>query len=128
MAKNKTIPLDVMFANDKGDVFDFTNVTIRDKYSLASCYSNHCVEWMLAEIFNKGNRLLMLKKIVRSNPQHKDNIYEPYEQLRKLDREIAELEEKLAKKKLLCANIIDESKHIKHVNLRGKAKDWLIFN
>ena len=41
---------------------------------------------------------------------------------------IAELEEKLAKKKLLCANIVDESKHIKHVNLRGKAKDWLIFN
>lgn len=128
MAKNKTIPLDVMFANDKGDVFDFTNVTIRDKYSLASCYSNQWVEWMLAEIFNKGNSLLMLKKIVRSNPQHKDNIYEPYEQLRKLDREIAELEEKLAKKKLLCANIVDESKHIKHVNLRGEAKNWLIFN
>ena len=128
MAKSKNIPLDVMFANDKGDVFDFTNVTIRDKYNLDSCYSNSRVEWMLSEIFNKGNPLLMLKKIARPNPRHKDNIYESYEQLRKLDQEIAELEEKLAKKKLLCANIIDESKHIKHVNLRGKAKDWLIFN
>lgn len=128
MAKNKIISLDVMFANDKGDVFDFTNVTIRDKYDLDSCYSNSRVEWMLAEIFNKGNRLLMLKKIARPNPQHKDNIYGPYKQLHELDREIAELEEKLAKKKLLRANIADESTHIKHVNLQGEAKDWLIFN
>lgn len=128
MAKNKIIPLDVMFANDKGDVFDFTNVTIRNKYDLDSCYSNSHVEWMLAEMFNKGNRPLMLKKIARPNPQHKDNIYGPYKQLRKLDQEIAELEEKLAKKKLLRANITDENKHIKHVNLQGEAKNWLIFN
>lgn len=128
MAKTKIIPLDVMFANDKGDVFDFTNVTIRDSYNGTCCYSDSRVLWMLSKIFNKENRVLLLKKISRIDPQHKDNIYWPYKQLRELDREIAELEEKLAKKKLLRTNIADESKHIKHVNLQGETKNWLIFN